>query len=87
MKVVMPAVAAKVWCPANEPEPMGLFNRATCPQAPANWFREEPADAAELFGLEIGVGDFEVHVLDTAGVLHRFNVSTARDLNAHVKAL
>lgn len=45
--------AVKVWCPARETEPEGLFNKATCPDAPANWFREDPEYAAELYALEL----------------------------------
>ena len=43
---------AKIWCPTDESEPEGLFNKASCPHAPPNWFREEPELAAELYALE-----------------------------------
>lgn len=77
-------LAAKVWT-SKEPEPEGLFNKAMCPAAPPNWFREDPEYAAELFGLELGVGDHTVNVLDTAGVHHRYDVSVAREIHARVR--
>jgi len=46
------STAVKVWCPDEESEPEGLFNKASCPDTPANWFREPPDKAAELYALE-----------------------------------
>ncbi len=83
----------KVWCPAIESEPEGLFNRDTCPDASAQWFHEEPACAAELYALELGSGDephvgkLEIHVIDKGGTLHRFQTETRRELVAHVTTL
>lgn len=48
----MYAVAAKVWCPEDENEPEGLFNKGACPEVPSHWFKEEPSKAAELYAME-----------------------------------
>lgn len=78
--------AVKVWCPRDEFEPEGLFNKATCPDTPDQWFAEDPEYAAQLYGITRGEGDYEIHVLDSDGVLHRFNTRVRRELNAYVKA-
>lgn len=84
-------VTKKVWCPTIEPEPEGLFNKGTCPDAPKNWFREEPAVAAELYALELGGGrghyttKYEIRVLDEGGTYHRFQTETCRELVALVR--
>lgn len=81
-------LAAKVWA-GDEGQPEGLFNKATCPNAPANWFREEPPYAAELYAMErfdrkSPNSRMTVYVLDTAGVLHTFNVQVGLELTAKV---
>lgn len=82
-------IAAKVWA-YDEPEPEGLFNKATCPEAPPNWFREEPEYAAELYALERGTHRgartaYKINVLDEDGKLHRFEVEVAWQPNAIVR--
>lgn len=79
-------IATKVWCPALEPQPKGLFNRSTCPHAPPGWFREEPEYAAELYALELG-GEAErvIQVVDTIGAVFTFKVSTKREIRATVQ--
>lgn len=88
-----PCAAAKVWCPDDEPEPEGLFNKATCPDAPPHWFAEDPGYAAELYGLERGLvtlggpsKEYNVHVIDGRGVLYKFKVKVGHELTAHVRA-
>lgn len=83
-------IATKVWCPADEAEPEGLFNKASCPEAPPNWFREEPEVAAELYAMERHSGrhqtEYEVLVRCDQGKLHKFTVKVGYELTAHVRA-
>lgn len=83
-------LAAKVWA-SDESEPEGLFHRETLPDCPPTWLWEEPAYAAELYGLERFKGPescvYTVNVLDTKGELHRFEVRVARMPVATVKTL
>ncbi len=81
-------LAAKVWGP-GEPEPQdGVLTHMT--SAPPNWFREEPAYAAELYALERGAKmppEYTVYVRDLNGILHRFKVRAALELAVHVSQL
>jgi len=94
------SLAVKVWCPADEPEPSGLFNKASCPDAPPSWFKEWPEVAAELYALERasfvvkkdgsqGRTRFSniIHVLDDAGQLHKFKGQAGMELVAHIEAV
>lgn len=80
------SLAMKIWCPDDEPVPEGLTNLTT---APPNWFREDPEYAAELYGLERGAPkgsvEYRVHVLDTQGQLHVFQVKVGLQLEANVR--
>lgn len=80
------AVCVKVWSPDTEPRPRGLFNKSTCPKAPPHWFKEEPEYAAELFGLETRKSG-RVHVLDSDGRLHMFEVEVGVIIDAKVRRL
>lgn len=80
--------AIKVW-ELGKPEPEGLFDRQACPNAPANWFAEDPALAAQLYAMEISGegrpdGPVTVCVLDDASTLHEFKVRVAHVLDAIV---
>ena len=46
------SLTVKVWCPEDESEPEGVFNKASCPDCPLGWFNEPPEVAAELYALE-----------------------------------
>jgi hypothetical protein len=47
------SLTVKVWCPADESEPEGVFNKKSCPDCPLGWFNNEsPEVAAELYALE-----------------------------------
>ena len=46
------SLAVKVWCPADERMPSGLFNKESCPKVFPDYFREEPAEAARRYALE-----------------------------------
>ena len=90
----MTTTTEKIWCPENEQEPEGLFNKASCPNVPPNWFRESPEFAAELYAMErCSPEDMiahkptlcRVHVLDTEHVLHKFDVRIVYEMTAHVK--
>jgi len=94
------SLTAKIWCPDNEPEPEGVFNRESCPDAPPNWFRVHPEAAAELYALERasfvvkkdgtqGRTRFSniIHVLDDTGKLHKFKGRAGMELVAHIEAL
>lgn len=84
--------AIKVWCPDDEGKPEGLFNKYACPDAPANWFREEPALAAELFALERwgstpSTITRRVIVLDEQHVEHTFQTTVFTSPEVTVKPL
>lgn len=86
--------AVKVWA-SDENRPSGdkLSNLTT---APKNWFREEPAYVAELYGLErgliaqmygvplAGLNEFHVFVEDDLGGTHEFGVKVQHELVARV---
>lgn len=78
----MNTAATKVW-ELGQPEPEGLFDPKACPTAPKNWFREDPAYAAQLYAMEIRMcgrrpaGVITVCVLDNADTLHEFKVRVA----------
>lgn len=77
--------AAKVWGPGEPEPPDGVLTHLT--SAPANWFREEPKYAAELYALERGSrmpSEYLVHVRDVDGDLHRFMVRAALELVVRV---
>lgn len=82
------ALAAKV-CGPGEPEPPdGVLTHLT--SAPANWFREDPAYAAELYALERGArmpSEYVVRVRDVDGVLRLFKVRAALELSVRVREL
>lgn len=85
-------VAEKIWCPAYEAQPEGLFNKATCPEAPANWFREDPEYAAQLFAMERfnrkeGSATYVVHVLDNQSKLHVFTLQVGLELTVRAVSL
>lgn len=87
MRVLEQIVAAKVWCPEEEAEPEGIVPPEM--DAPPNWFREDPAYAAELYVLEkelqttrpdpmaLEKTERHVRVIDTQGKTHDFH-TTAR---------
>jgi len=77
-------LTVKIWRD-GESEPEGLFNQRMCPNAPPNWFREEPRVAAQLYALECGVGDWRVNVLDDRGRRHVFVTSVQWKLSASVR--
>jgi hypothetical protein len=82
------AIAAKVWGPGEPEPPDGVLTHLT--SAPPNWFREEPAYAAELYALERGSrmpAEYEVHVRDVKGVLHDFKIRAALELVVRVRPL
>ncbi len=82
------AETAKVWGPGEPEPPDGVLTHLT--SAPANWFREEPAYAAELYALERGAKmppEYLVHVRDVGGVLHRFVVRAALELVVRVREM
>jgi hypothetical protein len=78
------ALARHVWLSGLEQKPDGLFNRKSAPDAPENWFREDPAYAAELFALEVhpyykpGQKIYIVAVEDENGIARRFEVTVRR---------
>ncbi len=82
------SLAAKVWGPGEPEPPDGVLTHLT--SAPVNWFREEPAYAAELYALERGPrmpSEYLVHVRDVDGLLHRFIVRAALELVVRVRQL
>jgi hypothetical protein len=84
------SVAVKVWAD-DEPKPPAdqSTNLSTVPSQ--NWLREEPAYAAELYGLERGAGHrgavYRVNVLDNEDVTHHFTVTVAHQITATVRKL
>ena len=82
------STAVKVWADDEAiPTADQSTNLRTVPSQ--NWLKEEPAYAAELYGLERGTGNREaeylVNVLDDEGVTHRFLVTVARQITASVR--
>lgn len=73
----------KIWS-HGAAKPDGLFNKHECPDAPENWFREEPKLAAELFGLELGK-TCKVYTQDEAGKIKVFQVVVSQQVNAVVE--
>ena len=97
------SLTVKIWCPYDEPEPEGVFNRESCPDCPLGWFNEPPEAAAELYALErasFGVKKdgsqgrtrfsniiHIIHVIDDTGKLHKFKGRAGMELVAHIEAL
>jgi hypothetical protein len=88
------ALTAKIWEPAFEEKPVDLFNKKRVPDAPPSWFKENPAKAAELYALELGHpnphGDpikRRIHVEDSDGALHVFDVVVYWAINARVRKM
>jgi hypothetical protein len=82
------ALADRVWGPGETEPPEGVLTRLVT--APPNWFREEPAYAAELYALERGAmmpPEYTVYVRDVKGVLHVFSVRAALELVVRVRPL
>jgi hypothetical protein len=82
------ALAARVWGPGEPEPPEGVLTHLT--SAPPNWFREEPAYAAELYALERGAKmppEYTVYVRDVNGVLHLFKIRAALELVVRVSQL
>lgn len=77
-------VTTKIWA-EDEAMPEGLFNKTTLPNAPPNWFREDPVYAAELYGLERGTGQYNLNVLDDEGNIHHFKIEVVRSLTASIQ--
>lgn len=77
------ATTVHIWA-SDEVPPSSLFNRGTCPAAPPHWFREEPAYAAELYGLERGPGQYVIYIIDAEGASHRFDVKVQQTIEALV---
>jgi hypothetical protein len=74
-------LAVKIWA-EDEPKPEG--GKAHNTGAPPNWFKEDPEYAAELYGLERGLGEYKVTVLDDDGSTHKFTVKVHQQLVARV---
>lgn len=77
----------KVWVPSEEPEPEGLFNPKTCPNAGPLALQncEDDLDLlVELFALERRKeGKATVHVLDDEGKVHIVDIDVRRELNVY----
>jgi hypothetical protein len=83
--VIVIPVATKVWA-EDESVPVGVTNLKTCPGGPSGgWLRESPEYAAELYGLERGVGKYRVHVLDDSAIETVYDVEVVRDIRASVR--